>query len=340
MTQVMAPESAVTDRATNRFYCPVFGVKPIGYDAARGAEKAELDRERIRLWYVAATRARELLVIPRLDVAATKSAWIALLDLSLAELSALDLAHLSPRVSTADIAPANGQTREIFAQEAADIAGRHRQLVWLAPSRDESATGPVVHAETPSISISAADDEPVEKSASMSVQGGRERGLIMHKLLEEVLMGETKDETPALIERAGLLIRALGRPAVNDPAQGLSPVEIAGCITRTLGLPEIVSLRPTLAPEFPVYVSTMVEELEQATAGVADAISFAADGTPQVVVDWKSDVDPASETIEHYRKQVRSYLETTGTERGLIVLVTSGVVVPVSPPADLQLVAR
>ena len=31
--------------------------------------KAELDRERIRLWYVAATRARELLVLPRLDVA-------------------------------------------------------------------------------------------------------------------------------------------------------------------------------------------------------------------------------------------------------------------------------
>lgn len=37
------------------------------YENARDAEKAELDRERIRLWYVAATRARELLVLPRLD---------------------------------------------------------------------------------------------------------------------------------------------------------------------------------------------------------------------------------------------------------------------------------
>ena len=69
MTQVRALESAVTDRASGRFYCPVFGVEPTGYSAARDAEKAELDRERVRLWYVAATRARELLVLPRFDVA-------------------------------------------------------------------------------------------------------------------------------------------------------------------------------------------------------------------------------------------------------------------------------
>ena len=63
-------------------------MKPTGYEAARDAEKAELDRERIRLWYVAATRARELLVLPRLDVAAKGSAWISLLDLSLPDLPA------------------------------------------------------------------------------------------------------------------------------------------------------------------------------------------------------------------------------------------------------------
>ena len=94
MTQVMAPESAVTDRASGRFYCPVFSVKPTGYEAARDAERDELDRERIRLWYVAATRARELLILPRLDVAPRTSAWISLIDLSLAELPPLDLGHL------------------------------------------------------------------------------------------------------------------------------------------------------------------------------------------------------------------------------------------------------
>jgi exodeoxyribonuclease-5 len=126
-----------------------------------------------------------------------------------------------------------------------------------------------------------------------------------------------------------VLIGALGQPIIEDPAKGLSAAEIAGCVTRTLALPDIAALRPTLVPEFSVYASALVGDVEQATAGVTDATSFAADGKPQIVIDWKSDVDPAPETIEHYRAQVRNYLETMGIENGLIVLVTSGTVVPV-----------
>src|SRR3546814_13580246 len=81
MTLVKAPENAVTDRASGRFYCPVLRVAPIGYEAARDAEKAELDRERVRLWYVAATRARGLLALPRLAVAPKGSAWVSLVGL-------------------------------------------------------------------------------------------------------------------------------------------------------------------------------------------------------------------------------------------------------------------
>jgi acyl-CoA synthetase (AMP-forming)/AMP-acid ligase II len=39
-------------------------------------------------------------------------------------------------------------------------------------------------------------------------------------------------------------------------------------------------------------------------------------------------VAPACETLEHYRAQFRTYLNMTQAERGLIVLATSGVVVP------------
>ena len=35
MTRVVAADSAVTDRATGRFHCRVFGVEPTGYEAAR-----------------------------------------------------------------------------------------------------------------------------------------------------------------------------------------------------------------------------------------------------------------------------------------------------------------
>jgi exodeoxyribonuclease-5 len=327
----MAPENAVTDRDSDTFFCPVFGVKPVGYDDARDAEKAELDRERIRLWYVAATRARELLVLPRLDAAPSKSAWISLLDLSLAELPALDLSHLPPDRGAAAPAEVNSQTRESFAAEAAAIADRHSRLTWLAPSRDESSTGPVLTPETVEIWAASAAGQPDDAAIIPSIQGGRERGLILHKLLEEVLTGETADDPAALTERAHALIIAIGKPVFDDPAEGLSVGELAGCVTRTLALPEILELRPTLAPEFPVYSSTVVEDVEQATAGITDATSFGPDGTPQVVVDWKSDVQPTLETIEHYRAQVRNYLDMTGAKRGLIVLVTSGTVLPVTP---------
>lgn len=140
-------------------------------------------------------------------------------------------------------------------------------------------------------------------------------------------MAETE---PALVARAEALIRAIDRPVANDPAQGLVPAELATCVARALSLPEIVALRPGLLPEFPVYASTLTEEQEEATAGIADAVAFGPDGAPQVIVDWKSDVAPTPETLEHYRAQVRAYLDMTETERGLIVLATSGLVIPVA----------
>ena len=329
MTQVMAPESAVTDRASGHFYCPVFGVRPTGYEAARDAEKAELDRERVRLWYVATTRARELLILPRLDVTAGKSAWISLVDLSLAELPTLDLSHLPIEVGAGAAGAENKQTREIFALEASTILERHRSIMWLAPSRDESAAGPVLQVEAAAILVSDADGAPADNSAAATIQGGRERGLILHKLIEEVLTGETAETIPDLLARAETLIRALGRPVADDPALGLAPSELAGCVVRTLLLPDVVALRPSLMAEFSVYASTLTDTHEEATAGIVDAIAFDSDGAPQVVIDWKSDVDPTPETLDHYCSQVRAYLDMTRAGHGLVVTVTSGTVIPV-----------
>jgi exodeoxyribonuclease-5 len=183
------------------------------------------------------------------------------------------------------------------------------------------------------------DDEPVGDGTSADLLGGRERGQIIHKLLEEVLTGETEDDLSVLAERAGALIGALGQPIVEDPAKGLSAAEIAGCAARTLALPEIAALRPMLVQEFPVYASALVGDVEQATAGVTDATSFAANGKPQVVIDWKSDVNPAPETVEYYRAQVRNYLGMMEIENGLIVFVTSGTVVPVKASVTVKLIS-
>jgi hypothetical protein len=44
-------------------------------------------------------------------------------------------------------------------------------------------------------------------------------------------------------------------------------------------------------------------------------------------------VSPDAGTLDHYRSQVRAYLDMTGIERRLIVLMTTGAVIGVSPSA-------
>ena len=278
---------------------------------------------------MAATRARELLILPRLDAPARGSPWIALLDLSLAELPALALGHLSPEIGPFEAGKENAQARGVFTTEAAIIAERQRRIVWLAPSRNEDAAGPALQAEVPEVLPTHADSALQEDHVVPAIQGGRERGIILHKLIEEVLTGETSETELNLMARAEVLIRAMGRLSADEPARGLAPAELAACVARALALPEIFALRSRLLPEVPVYASVSTAEQEEVAAGIADAIAFGDDGTPQVVVDWKTDVAPAPETLEHYREQVRAYLDVTEVERGLIVLATLGVIIPV-----------
>ena len=329
MTRIKSASGPIVERSTGHFYCAVFGVKPTGYEGALAAETAELERERVRLWYVAATRARELLLLPRLDVAAKGAVWNAILDLSLDNLPAINLSRFSPDVVIGAGEKPNTQTRDGFAVEAVAIASRQQHIRWRAPSREEGVEDSAFHAEEPEILITEIESAGLATDATPEIQGGRDRGVILHKLIEEVLTGETKEAVPALTARAEILIRALGQPLVHDPAQGLVPAELAGCVIRALSAPEVAALRPMLMPEIPVYASTAFQDHEEATAGIADAIAVSPAGKPIVVIDWKSDVAPTTEVLEHYRGQVRAYLEITDAERGLIVLATTGRVVSV-----------
>ncbi|AUT75726.1 ATP-dependent endonuclease [Paraburkholderia hospita] len=329
MTGVKAADGSITDRKTDMFRCPILGIEPISYAAAREDEKNELARERIRLWYVAATRARELLVLPRLGTQAPANAWIGLLDLAIDTLPSLDVARLSVAARATSTVAENVQTRESFAAEAQAIANKTRKLAWLAPSRNESTSGPVLQSVQPE--ASADIEAALEAGLSATSQGGRERGLILHKLIEEVLTGETDDDARALRTRANELISMFPRFAANNAASAISPQELADCVTRTLRLPEIAPLRAALVAEYPVYRAQEVDNKETATAGIADAVTLRTDGRPAVVIDWKSDVRPDAKTVEHYRAQVRAYLDVTGAERGLIVFVTTGAVVAVEP---------
>ena len=138
-------------------------------------------------------------------------------------------------------------------REAAAIAAKQRRITWRQPSRHEDPAESAREPETVFTSADAILEAIAAEAEETHVQGGRERGSILHKLMEEVLTGETVEDTGSLQVRAAELIAQLGLEDSQDASEGLSSGEMATTVVRTLQLPEIRVLRPRLVPEFRVY---------------------------------------------------------------------------------------
>ena len=78
----------------------------------------------------------------------------------------------------------------------------------------------MIREEAPAILVTDGLGAPADGAAATAIQGGRDRGLILHKLIEEVLTGETAESPADLRGRAEVLIRALDRPVMDDPSRG------------------------------------------------------------------------------------------------------------------------
>ena len=124
--------------------------------------------------------------------------------------------------------------------------------------------------------------------------------------------------------RAAELIAQLGLEDSQDASEGLSSDEMSTTVVRTLQLPDIQALRPRLVPEFRVYASAIEGSEETLTAGIVDAVAIDEEGRIDVVVDWKSDVNPGAGQIAMYQNQVRDYLRLTAAQTGFIVFLGSG----------------
>lgn len=311
-TELMAADSEFLERASATLYCKVFGVAPPGYAAASEKEKADLAHERVRLWYVALTRARELLVLPRSADGAAERSWSGVMDLGLAGLEPFEAPAAMP---PAAVVPA-------AAAPAAALAplGPQRSIRWRNPSRGEGEAGALESEESVESRIDAS-------YAKVGVQGSHYRGTVIHKLLEEVLTGETTSN--ALEQRAHELLPQLGILPCSDPALGPAPAEIAACVQATLQLPVIAQLLPSLRPEYALGQSGTTGLEENVWTGVADAISYDAQGRPGVVLDWKSDVNPSAALVQQYCQQVKAYMQMAGASQGLVVLVSTGQVIEV-----------
>ena len=323
MTQVRSVDPDITDKNNGYLYCRAFGALPENYADAKEAEQSELDREHVRLWYVACTRAKELLVLPKLTMSPKDSAWIRLLDLDLEGLPSIDLEEMSADLPSPVQEVTNEQTREVFAEEAGRINRAMRMIIWRAPSRGEDASEPAIRTERRDAVFLEEEANSGQEAEQVNIRGGHERGTIIHKLFEELLTGEIREAEADLADRAEELILQMGKEAFEDPSEGLVPSELAACVLRGLALPEVAELKARLVPEFSLFGSREAEDQEEILAGVADAIAIGADGRPEVVIDWKTDVNPSDRTLNHYREQLAAYMELAEAERGLIVLVTS-----------------
>ena len=229
-----------------------------------------------------------------------------------------------------------------WASEAAIIAATRRSIVWRSPSRHEMPVGAAPPPDRDEIfSDAAALSEQLPFSSDNAavagaIRGGRERGLVVHKLLEEVLTGETADHAEPLEIRARTLLAQLGISEAARPEDGPHAPELAATTLRALAIPEIAACRSRLLPELTVFSAQANDDRAIYVGGVADAVAYQPRGAIDLVVDWKTDVTPSAQQIDLYREQIRDYLVATGAREGLLVFVTTGQLVRVRPKVPLR----
>ena len=241
-----AETGVMQDRRLNVFSTRVLDLEPTGYAALKEHNEREDGRERVRLWYVATTRARDLLILPRHGAELSPNSWANIVDLQLDKLPRLVPTELGDEKIPVPDRAENTQTREIFAAEAARIAQAMHKVEWTRPSRMELEDGPP---SAPAPLFDSADDAQLASEVpAPAVAGSSQRGIILHKLMEEVLTGETSATAAELHRRAEELMAQLELEPNSDPASGISPAELAATVERTLALPEVGELRERLLP--------------------------------------------------------------------------------------------
>ncbi|MGO8735852.1 MAG: UvrD-helicase domain-containing protein [Terriglobia bacterium] len=318
-TGVQGTKGILYRRDDETLHMKIAGIGPASYTEVKAFEERELERERVRLWYVAATRARDLLVLPR-HADPPKNSWAKVLDLHLEGLT-----PISPSVFKAaapeSAAPAqNQQDQTAFIREDGVIAASRPEVHWVRPSgsHDDGRDEPEQRVESPEGVVPA---EPVVKPI-----GSVLRGSVLHKLIEEILNGLLEEKSLSISSRADELIRQLGGNPKARAEEGPCPKEMADTVLNTLSLPLVRESRARLLPEFPLFSARKaVDNNLHLVGGMADAVVLG-DSSIDLVVDWKSDINVDSSTRNAHFGQMQAYLEAADCRRGAIIYMTTGII--------------
>ncbi|MFL6603053.1 MAG: UvrD-helicase domain-containing protein [Steroidobacteraceae bacterium] len=311
VTQFRSREKFIHRPADNTLHWVLGNVVPPDLHDALATDDESASRERERLLYVAYTRARDLLVLPKIPQTSDRS-WTSIVPDPYQAIPELDVSGLHVRPLASPREKKNEQTAEAFADEQRAITESVRQISWLRPSLDDLDRAPV--------SELLVNETEESTEVPLAAGAGRMRGLVLHKLMEEVLTGEITDQQAQLVSRAGALLAELADP--DTAVRKLpDPAELGNTIAKTLAIPQIATLRPGLVAEMPVF-GTIPDDGRPSVAGRADAI-FVENDQGKLVLDWKSDVDPSDADIALHAAQLRLYMRTIKVNRGALVYLST-----------------
>jgi ATP-dependent exoDNAse (exonuclease V) beta subunit len=123
------------DRASERLWQTVGNAAPSGWEEAKEREAAAESAENIRLLYVAATRARDLLVLPKPAWEIDPKCWLALAGLD--QVPGFDIPMVDVEPFPSEAALVHAQDADTFREEAARILEATPVIEWHAPSRHD-----------------------------------------------------------------------------------------------------------------------------------------------------------------------------------------------------------
>lgn len=314
-TQARPSERFVHRHSDNTLHWVIGGVSSSALTLAREEQARRQALENQRMWYVACTRARDLLIVPYLS-SAGPAAWSKLVNLRFDLLDELKLHTLATRQTAEVAAVVVAQDADTFARQAAIVRAATPSLRWVNPSIHDADRSEIL---SPAVTV-----EPTSTLEYVEPIGaGRIRGLILHKLMEELLTKELSPEDDVALRAERLLDELV---AIEPTDKMPSPDELAATALATFRLPYVQRLLPCLVPELSVWGELDSDNL---LAGRVDAIAIE-DGRVLEVLDWKSDRDTALHRAA-YVQQLQRYLRATSAPRAAIVYMTTGEVVPVVP---------
>ena len=283
------------------------GCQPPDWDALVRREEKKGRAEARRLLYVACTRARDLLVIPRPPVDADAGGfWKELTD-------------RLPAASDADVRVVDAETLA-----RPEVRGRGRELWALASAEGGDAVAARWEAERKDLLLRAAERPRMPVSATRLAArtapppaaaagpGGRDFGSLVHRLLEWVPL---EDVDAGRRERVRAMAGALA-PSFGLDAEAAD--RAAAQVERALGLPVIDRARR--ASRAWRELSLWFPDGAHLVEGIVDLV-FEEDGE-LVVVDYKSDAITGEQALAqaaHHAPQLQLYGRGLAQAAGLPV---------------------